>query len=457
MLELHDYQKSLVRFVVETPRCNLFVPMGCGKTVTTLYALEVADLVEDAYPALVIAPLRVAQSTWPSELEKWPALGHLSASVITGTPAQRRLAVDKTADIYCTNYENLPWLVEHLDGQWPFRSVIADEVNRVKGFRTRQGSKRAKALAKVAFRSKRFIGLTGTPASNGLQDLWAITWFTDRGDRLGKTYSAFTDRWFRSIQVGPNAMAAKLSPYPHSQREIESRMADVTYSLDVRDFMDIKEPIINVIRVDLPPKARAVYEQMEQEMWTQLESLTEVEAVNAAAKTQKCLQLCNGFVYTDAKRNYEEIHDAKLQALDSVIEEAGGAPVLVAYAFKADLARLQHRFPQGKAMDADPKTIERWNQGEIPLLFVHPKSAGHGLNLQHGGNILCFYGIDWNLEERLQVIERIGPVRQKQAGYDRPVFVHYLIAKNTLDEVVLSRVDAKKSVLETLMQNLKKS
>ena len=456
-MTLYPYQIEAAHFITNTPRCLLLMPMGGGKTLTTLTALNNLTLTEDVFPALVIAPLRVAQSTWPEEVQRWPHLGHLAVSVITGTPAQRRLAADKTADIFCTNYENLPWLIEHLDGQWPFRSVVCDESTKLKSFRTRQGSKRAKALAKVAFRSDRFIGLTGTVAPNGLQDLWGQMWFTDRGDRLGKTYSAFTDRWFRSIQVGPNAMAAKLSPYPHSQREIESRMADVTYSLDVRDFMDIKEPIVNVIKVTLPPKARKVYEQMEQEMWTQLESLTEVEAVNAAVKTQKCLQLCNGFVYTDAKRNYEEIHDAKLQALESVIEEAGGAPVLVAYAFKADLARLQQRFPQGKAMDADPKTIERWNKGEIPLLFVHPKSAGHGLNLQHGGNILCFYGIDWNLEERLQVIERIGPVRQKQAGYDRPVFLHYLIAKNTLDEVVLSRVDAKKSVLETLMQNLKKS
>lgn len=456
-MTLYPYQIDAAHFIAQTPRCLLFMPMGGGKTLTTLTALTNLTLTEDVFPALVIAPLRVAQSTWPDEVLRWQHIGHLTTSIITGKPAQRRLALDKTADIYCTNYENLPWLIEHLDGQWPFRSVVCDEVSKLKSFRTRQGSKRAKALAKVVFRSPRFVGLTGTPAPNGLKDLWGQLWFCDRGDRLGKTFSAFSDRWFRTVQVGPNAMAAKLEPFPHSQREIEERIRDITYSLDVRDFLDIKEPIVNTIRIDLPSKAKALYKQMEQEMFMQLESLTEVEAVNAAARTMKCLQITSGFSYVDPKRNFEEIHDAKLQALDSVIEEACGAPVLVAYNFKADLARLQARFPQGQVLDADPKTIERWNKGRIPVLFVHPKSAGHGLNLQHGGNILCFFSVDWNLEERLQVIERIGPVRQRQAGYDRPVFIHYLIAKDTIDEVVLSRVDGKKSVLETLMQNLKKA
>lgn len=456
-MTLRPYQIEAAQFIASHPRCILAMPMGSGKSLTTLTALDNLTLLDDPFPALVVAPLRVAQSTWPSEIAQWPHLGHLSVSVITGTPAQRRLALDKKADIYTTNYENLPWLIEQLGGDWPYRTVVADESTKLKGFRTRQGSKRAKALAKMAFRSRQFIGLTGTPAPNGLQDLWGQLFFVDQGQRLGKTYTAFISRWFRSIQLGPNAMAVKIEPFPHSQKEIEDRIRDVTFSLDIRDYLDIREPIVNTIRIELPAKARSVYKQMETEMWAQLESLTEVEAVNAAAKTQKCLQIASGFSYVDAKRTYEEIHDAKLQALESVLEESCGAPVLVSYAFKADLARLLKRFPQGKAMDADPKTIERWNKGQIPLLFVHPKSAGHGLSLQHGGNIICFYGIDWNLEERLQVIERIGPVRQRQSGYDRPVFIHYLIAKDTIDEVVLARVDEKKSVLEALMQSLKKS
>lgn len=455
MSPLHTYQRDAARFILNTPRCLVLMPMGSGKSLTTLTALDSLSLLEDVFPALVIAPLRVAQSTWPNEVAQWPFLGHLRVSVVTGSPAQRQLALDKTADIYTTNYENLPWLEAHLQSRWPFRSIVADESTKLKGFRTRQGSKRAKSLARVAFRSPRFIGLTGTPAPNGLQDLWGPVWFCDQGQRLGMSFTAFQNRWFRSVRVGDDAMATKLEPYPHSQKEIEDRIRDITYSLDIRDHLDIRQPIVNIIKVKLPTNAAKLYRQMEQEMWVQLASLKEVEAVNAAAKTQKCLQIASGFAYHDAKRNYEEIHDAKLEALDSVIEEACGAPVLVAYAFKADLERLLKRFPKGKAMDADPKTIEQWNVGKIPMLFVHPKSAGHGLNLQHGGNILCFYGIDWNLEDRLQVIERIGPVRQKQAGYDRPVFIHYLIAEGTVDELVLTRVDAKKSVMETLMQNLK--
>lgn len=456
MTALYPYQAQAANFAAMTPRCLLLLPMGSGKTLTTLTLLDNLTLVEDVFPALVIAPLRVAQSTWPSEIAKWPHLQHLRVSVVTGTAKQRLTALQTEADLYCTNYESIPWLIESLGGEWPYRTMICDEVSRVKGFRTRQGSTRAKALAKVAFKSKRFIGLTGTPASNGVQDVWALTWFCDQGQRLGKTFTAFSQRWFRSIQIGANAMATRLEPYPHSQAEIESRIQDITYSLDVRDFLDIREPIVNIIKVQLPQKARSIYDQMEKEMWVQLASLSEVEAVNAAVKTQKCLQIASGFSYLDDKGHWEAIHHAKLDALESVIEEAAGMPVLVAYNFKADLERLLARFLKGKAIGKDPRTIDQWNRGEIPTLFVHPKSAGHGLNLQFGSNILCFYSVDWNLEERLQVIERIGPVRQRQAGFDRPVFVHYLIAEDTIDEVVLKRVDGKKSVLEILMQNLKK-
>lgn len=454
-MKLHPCQIDAAQFIQQTPRCMLGIPMGGGKTVSTLSALDGLAFVEDVFPALVVAPLRVAQSTWPDEVAKW--LPHLTVSPIIGSKKQREEGLAATADLYTTNYENIPWLVEHLGGQWPFKTVVADESTKLKGLRTRQGSKRARALAKVAFRSPRYVGLTGTPAPNGLVDLWGQLFFVDQGQRLGKTFTAFTSRWFRSVQIGPTPMAVRLEPYPHSQKEIEDRIRDVVFSLDMRDHLDISEPVVNLIRIALPPKARAIYDQMEEEMWTQLDSLTEVEAVNAAVKTQKCLQVANGALYTDRNGAFEVIHDAKLDALESVIEEACGMPVLVAYHLRSDLARLQARFPQGKAMDQDPKTITRWNAGQLPLLFIHPKSAGHGLNLQHGGNILCFFGVDWNLEERAQVIERIGPVRQKQAGYDRPVFIHYIIAKDSIDEVVLKRVDAKQSVLEVLMQNLKKS
>jgi SNF2 family DNA or RNA helicase len=442
----------MISFIQQNKRCLLWSFMGSGKTVATLTAVDHLSLVEDIYPILVIAPKRVAQTTWPTEAKAWDHLGHLKVSTIIGTPAERRRAVDKKADIYTINYEGLPWLVEHLNGDWPFRMIVADESTRLKGFRTRQGGKRAKALSQVAFKSPRFLGLSGTPVSNGILDIWGQAYFCDRGDRLMKTFRAFTDRWFRSIQVGQDFRAVKLEPYGHSQAEIESRLADICLALNAKDHFDLNEPIVNVLKVDLPAPAESIYREMEREMYI---SLHDVEAVNAASKTIKCLQLANGSIYTDDKGSWEPIHDIKLEVLESIVEEAAGAPLLVAYNFKADLARLLARFPKAKVLDSDPKTIEDWNAGHIPMLCLHPRSAGHGLNLQYGGNTLVFFSVDWNLEERLQVIERIGPVRQKQAGFDRPVFIHYIIAAKTIDEVVLARVDEKKSVLDALMEAMK--
>lgn len=452
-MKLRPYQTEMVKFIQETPRGLLWSFMGSGKSVSTLTAIDNLSLLEDVYPVLVIAPKRVARSTWPAEIQKWSHLNHLKASVIEGTPKQRIAAAAKDAEIFTINYEGLPWLVDHLDGEWPYRMIIADESTRLKGFRTRQGGKRARALGLVAFRSERFIGLSGTPVSQGIIDIWGQAYFADRGARLGKSFTAFKDRWFRSIRVGQNAFAVKLEPYAHSQKEIEAKLADICLSLDARDHFDIAAPIVNTIRVTLPEDAYYQYQEMEQEMYV---SLHDVEAQNAASKTIKCLQMANGSLYIDDKGNWEEIHDQKLEALDSIIEEAAGMPILVVYNFKSDLARLQKRYHQGRVMDQDPNTIIDWNAGKIPLLFLHPKSAGHGLNLQDGGNTLAFFSLDWNLEERLQVIERIGPVRQAQAGHNRPVFIHYIIADKTIDEVVLARVDEKRSVMESLMEAMKR-
>lgn len=451
-MKLRPYQKSMISFVQQNKRCLLWSFMGSGKTVAMLTAVENLSAVEDIYPILVIAPLRVAQTTWPNEVREWSHLRHLRVSVITGSPAQRGKAVAKRADIYTINYEGLPWLVEHLGDRWPFGMIVADESTRLKGFRTRQGGKRAKALSKVAFRSPRFVGLSGTPVSNGIIDIWGQAYFCDQGARLMRTFRAFTNRWFRSVQVGQDFRAIKLVPHEHSQGEIEDKLSDICLSLNAKDHFDLKDPIVNILRVTLPPAAEKMYREMEREMYIELH---DVEAVNAASKTIKCLQLANGAIYTDDKGAWAPVHDMKLQALESIIEEAAGAAILVAYNFKSDLARLTQRFPQAKVLGKDPQIITDWNAGKIPLLFLHPKSAGHGLSLQHGGNILVFFGIDWNLEERLQVIERIGPVRQLQSGYDRPVFIHYIIAEKTIDEVVLARVDEKKTVLDSLMEAMK--
>jgi SNF2 family DNA or RNA helicase len=444
----HDYQEEALAHLYKERRAALWMPMGGGKTVTTLTALEALSVVEEVYPALVLAPLRVARTTWPDEVEKWPHLSHLRVSAITGTPKQRERALAKKADIYTTNYDNLVWLRKELGDAWPFKTVIADEFTRLKSFRLRQGGSRARALGQVAHTHvSRFIGLTGTPAPNGVKDLWGQIWFLDQGERLGRTFSAFEQRWFRKGYDGYS-----LVPYDHTQTEVEERLKDIC--LTVRG-LPVDEPINNPIYVDLPPMARKVYDEMEKEMFSVLND-EGVEAANAAVRTQKCLQLANGALYIDDNGNWETAHDAKLDALDSIIEEANGAPVLVAYNFKHDLARLQKRYPKGRVLDTDPDTIRQWNRGEIGLLFAHPASAGHGLNLADGGNILAFFGVNWNLEEHMQIIERIGPMRQKQAGYDRPVFIYPILARDTVDDLVMDRLTSKKSVQEVLLEALKR-
>jgi SNF2 family DNA or RNA helicase len=437
-----------MQWLYEKPRCALWMPMGGGKTVTTLTSLDNLSMVEDVYPVLVLAPLRVAKTTWPDEIGKWEHLKHLRVSPIIGNAKERQAALDVDADIYTMNYDNLVWLQTALGTNWPFKTVVADEFTRLKSFRLRQGSKRAAALARVAHtKVSRFIGLTGTPNPNGLQDLWGQTWFLDGGERLGKTFSAFSDRWFAKGWDGYS-----LKPLASAQKEIEDRLRDVCLTVE---GLPVHEPVRNYISVDLPAKARRAYDSMENDMFAELEE-SGIEAFNAAAKTIKCLQLANGAVYTDHAGNWEEVHDAKLDALDSVIEEANGAPVLVAYHFKSDLARLQRRYPKGRVLDAKSDTIRDWNAGRVPLLFAHPASAGHGLNLAEGGNILVFFSLNWNLEEHLQIIERIGPMRQAQAGLKRPVFVHYIMARNTVDNMVLGRLQSKKSVQEILLEALKR-
>lgn len=453
-----DYQTAIIDHELDVARCGVWAGMGMGKTVSTLTSLDHMELVEPG-PALVLAPLRVAASTWPDEAKKWSHLKNVEVSAVVGTPDERRAALRRPATIYTTNYDNLPWLVEHLGDKWPFKKIVADESARLKSFRLRQGGKRAQALGRVAFKhASRFIELTGTPSPNGLKDLWGQAWFLDAGQRLGRTYDAFESRWFAYQRI-KDAVSGRqdIKPIilPFAQEQIQDRMRDLCLSLDPRDYFDIAEPIVNVIRVELPAKARRLYRDMEREMFMQIGE-HEIEAFSAASRTIKCLQIANGAAYTDDSGTWAEVHDAKLQALESVIEEAAGMPVLVAYHFKSDLARLRTAFPKGRVLDADPQTIRDWNAGKIPILFAHPASAGHGLNLQDGGNILAFFGHWWDLEQYQQIIERIGPTRQAQAGHDRPVFIHHIVAADTVDELVMARRDTKREVQDLLLEAMKR-
>lgn len=455
----HPYQLDMQRHLIENPRSALFAGMGLGKTVASLSTLDLAYAAgEIDGPTLVVAPLRVAQSTWPDEVDKWEHLKHLAVSPIVGNAAQRRKALRADANIFTTNYDNIPWLLEEVNESWPFATVIADESTRLKGFRLRQGTRRAKALGRVAHRRvQRWHNLTGTPAPNGLQDLWGQTWFLDAGARLGRTYDAFTKRWFR-----PKYSGYGTEPCEWAQAQIEEKIADLCLSLRAKDYFPVDDPIFIPVVTRLNKKNRKLYEDMEREFFMKVEG-RDVEAVNAAAKSQKLLQLASGAVYVDPdvegddnprSKEWKEVHDDKIQALESIIEEAAGMPVLVAYHFRSDLARLRKAFPHGRELDSNPRTIRDWNSGKIPVLFAHPQSAGHGLNLQDGGNILVVFTPWWDLEQFQQILERIGPVRQMQAGYDRNVFVYLLICEDTMDEVVVKRREGKASMQDLFMERL---
>jgi SNF2 family DNA or RNA helicase len=432
-----EYQKIAIDWIREHPRCALFLPMGSGKSSSVLSAI-------DTFPVLIVAPLRVAQTTWPDEVRKWNF--PYTYSVIKGNPKERLQALSINADIYMINYENLIWLVEYYGAKWPFKTIVCDECVRLKGFRLRQGSKQAKALAKVAHGTKKFIALTGTPTPNGPIDLWGQIWFIDKGQRLGRSFSIFTDQWFR---LGYDGFS--LEPVPNAVEDIQNQIKDVSLSIKISDYFNIDEPIVNKIYIDIPEKSRKKYDEMEKEMYIEINDVG-IEAFNAASKTIKTLQLCNGFIYREDK-SYEILFDDKLQALEEIINNSDG-PVLVSYQFKADLERLLKFFPQGKHLDKDPQTIKDWNDGLIPILFAHPASAGHGLNLQYSCNVLVFFSIGWNLEHHEQIIERIGPLRQKQAGFDRPVYIHYILTKDTIEDIVKSRLETKSDVQQTLLNYL---
>jgi SNF2 family DNA or RNA helicase len=457
----HGYQGMITDHELDVPRSAVWSFMGSGKTVASLSMLDTLQVCGEREPALVIAPLRVAKNTWPAEALKWEHLRDVSVMPIVGSEAERRTALKFDASVYTVNFDNLPWLCEYWGERWPYRTVVFDEATRLSGFRLRQGTAQAKALGRVAHtKIKRFIELTGTPAPNGLQKLWGQLWFCDAGQRLGRTYDSFRQRWFQKSFDGYSVDAL-----PFAQEQIQDQLRDICITIDAKDWFDLDAPIITNVYVDLPPKARVKYREMEREMFTQIDDRS-VEAFGAAAKTQKCLQLANGAVYVDPDadsdthpraKEWRELHDVKLQALQSIVEEANGMPVLVSYEFKSDLARILKAFPKARQLDADKQTEDDWNAGKIPVLVAHPMSAGHGLNLQDGGNILVFFGHNWNLETYMQIIERIGPVRQKQSGHERPVFIYHIIARDTVDELVMARRESKRKVQDILLDAMKRS
>jgi SNF2 family DNA or RNA helicase len=453
--EPRPYQQIALAHLLDVPRCALWAGMGMGKTCSTLAALDALALVE-SHPTLVLAPLRVARDTWPAETRKWRQFSHIEISPIVGTPAERERAMQRDVPVYTTNYEQLPGLVDHYGDRWPFRQIVSDESTRLKSFRLRQGGQRAAALGRVAHKHvHRFIELTGTPSPNGLEDLWGQAWMLDQGVRLGRTFSAFQQRWFHPTPGGQGYTQWKAKP--EAQEQIQDKLRDLCLTLDPKDWFDLREPIVNTIRVPLPAKARGIYRDMEREMFASLGDGKEIEAFGAAARTLKCLQLANGAAYVDEDcKEFVEVHDAKLQALDSIVEEAAGAAVLVAYHFKSDRARILRAF-KGAVDVATKEGMADFKAGRARLGIGHPASMGHGVDgLQDVCSIAAFFGHWWSMEERMQFIERIGPVRQQQAGFDRAVTIHNIVAEDTVDELVLARHDTKRSVQDLLLEAMKR-
>jgi SNF2 family DNA or RNA helicase len=444
------YQKILTDFFLDNERCGGWSSMGTGKTPATLNALDTLQLLDDR-PVLVVAPKRVATTTWPDEVRKWNHLKHITVLPITGDEKARIRALKYDANIYTINFEQLPWLVEFYGDRWPFSTVVIDEATKLKGFRLRQGTQRAKALGRVAHtKIKRLIELTGTPAPNGLIDLWGQAWFLDKGERLGRTFDAFKQRWFQKSYDGFG-----VTPHEHAQDQIQRALRDICLTIDAKDWFDLKEPIVNNIYIDLPAKARAHYEDMEKRMYTELAAEKSVEALGAAVKTMRCLHLAGGFSFYGDQKEWMDVHDAKIAALEDIIEEAAGMPVLVAYQWVPTLARMQKAFPDGILLSTN-EGLRRAQAGEGRVWFGHPASMGHGVDgLQEHSNIMVYFDHWWNLEERLQVLERIGPTRQMQAGKDRPMFVHNLIARDTVDVQVIERTETKKSVQDILLAAMK--
>lgn len=462
-----DYQHIMADHMIRKPRCAVWAGMGMGKTSGTLTALDTIALLEDSYPALVLAPLRVARSTWSEEAAKWSNFGHIGISPVVGTAQEREAALRQPADIYTLNYENLPWISNLLGDAWPFKTVVADEATRLKNTRTRQGGVRSAMLRRYAFTHiQRFIQLTGRPAPNGLKNLWGQVYLLDQGQRLGRSYQAFEQRWFgyrRVKDAVSHQEHIETVIFPHSQDEIQNRLKDICLSLNAADYFDINEPIVVPVYVELPPAVRKLYKDMQKEMYMEIEGHG-ISAVNAGSKSNKCSQLASGAVYLDptvdsdshpGAREWRVVHDEKLEALESIIEEANGTPVLVAYYFKSELARLKKAFPKGRHIDTK-RDEDDFKAGLIDIAFVHPASIGHGVDgFQYVTYIIIFFTLPWDLEHYEQIIERIGPVRQIQAGFNRNVFVYHILARGTVDEAKVRRQQTKKSVQDVLLEAMK--
>lgn len=444
----HKYQRYCIEFIKNNAIVAILLDMGMGKSSITLSAIK--DLMYDSFEVskvLIIAPLRVAKHTWSGEIEKWKDFKDLCYSIVVGTAAQRKKALQKDADIYIINRENVPWLIEQSGVPFDFDMVIIDELSSFKNWQ----SKRFRSLMKVRPSVKRIVGLTGTPSSNGLMDLFAEYKVLDLGQRLGRFIGQYRLNYFKPDRVnGPVVYSYKL--LPGAEQKIYEKIDDITISMKASDYLEMPELVSSEYPVYLTEEELDTYEEMKKDLVLSLPG-GEITASNAAALSGKLTQMANGAVYTDDE-NFMEFHDKKLDALEDIIEAANGQPLMIAYWYKHDLIRIEKRLNatgvEYQRLDSDA-SIEKWNKGELPVALIHPASAGHGLNLQSGGSTIVWFGITWSLELYQQTNARL--YRQGQTA--EVVKIIHLVSKGTIDERIMKALSIKDNTQAALIDAVK--
>ena len=444
----HDYQKFAINFILEHPIAAIFLDMGMGKSSITLTAIM--ELMYDRFgvsKVLIVAPLRVCKYTWPQEIVKWEHLSGLKFSLATGTAAERKMALKADADIYIINRENIPWLIDESGIPFDYDMVVIDELSSFKNHQ----SKRFKAFMKVRPWVKRIVGLTGTPSSNGLMDLYAEFKMLDMGERLGRFISQYRNAYFRPGRTN-GMIVYNYVPLPGADKQIYEKISDITISMKGTDYLEMPELVNSRYEVYMDEHEAELYDGMEKELVLSLPG-GEITAANAAVLSGKLLQMSNGAIYSDDESVYS-IHDRKLDALEDIIEAANGRSILIAYWFQHDLDRIEKRLSDKKIgfekLDSDG-SIARWNKGEIPVALIHPASAGHGLNLQDGGNFLVWFGLTWSLELYQQTVARLW----RQGQQSGTVVVQHIITAGTIDEDVMDALEHKEVTQSRLIAAVK--
>ena len=432
--DLHPYQRYAVDFIERHRFCGLFLDMGLGKTVSTLTAVKRMIYSFEVSKVLVIAPKKVAETTWTTEADKWEHLRCLKLSKVIGTEKERAEALGADADVYVINRENVCWLVRYLNGRMPFDMLVIDELSSFKS----HTAQRFKALKSVRYQFSRIIGLTGTPAPNGYMDLWAELYLLDGGERLGKYITRYREEYFHPL-ISVGAVVYRYGLNAMSDIVISKKISDICVSMKAGDYLQLPKRIDNTINVILTKDEKRQYDRFEREEILKINGET-ITAANAAAVTNKLLQYANGAVYDETK-NVHTIHDAKIEALEELVEAASGDPVLVFYSYRHDAARIMERLKKyDPVMLEGEKDISDWNEGKTKVLITHPASAGHGLNLQAGGHIIVWFGVTWSLELYQQANARLH-----RQGQTKPVMIYHLITKGTMDERVMKAIANKEN------------